>query len=61
MHYDIHARARDLVRQSRGVLNIEAAYRELNRRSQEARRRNHPKEKPATITTREMRLPYRDD
>lgn len=35
---DIHERARELVRQSRGKLNMTEAYRELARRAQVARR-----------------------
>ncbi len=39
MPYDIHARARQLVAQSRAPIDLDAAYRELSRRSAESRAR----------------------
>lgn len=39
MPFNIHDRARQLVAQSRAPLDLNAAYRELSRRAQEARAR----------------------
>lgn len=71
MTADIHDRARELVRQSRGAMGLAAAYRELSRRGAESRRRA----KYGTLrddgsagnafanveSPRPLRQPYRDD